>query len=315
MTTATVRQTETRRPPEVVSTPVASLENVSKRFGSIEAVKDVDLVIRAGEVVALLGPNGAGKTTIVNLLLGLLRPSKGRVQVFGQSPNHPASRMRTAAMLQISGVPETLKVREHIELFRSYYPQPLPLKDAIEIAGLTGLENRLYGKLSGGQQQRLHLALTLSGNPDLLFLDEPTTGLDVASRRGLWEQVRQVIDQGRTVVLTTHYLEEADALADRIVLIDQGRIKADGTPAEIKAKTAAKRIRARTSIPMTDLQNWPGVSGVSQDGGATELLVTNAEAVTLKLFTADPNVHDLEVVSAGLEEAFLALTNGNGDSQ
>jgi ABC-2 type transport system ATP-binding protein len=300
------------RPPQALSSTVARLERASKRYGNVEAVRDVSLEIRAGEVVALLGPNGAGKTTAINLLLGLVRPTSGKVSVFGRSPQHAATRMRTAAMLQISGVPETLRVREHIELFRSYYPSPMPLDRVLEVAGLTGLERRLYGRLSGGQQQRLHLALALSGNPDLIYLDEPTTGLDVASRRSLWEQVRQVIGQGRTVVLTTHYLEEADALADRIVLIDQGSIIADGTPAEIKAKTAGKKVRARTSLDGAELGSWPSVKSVRTDGGLTELLVTDAESVTLELLRRDAGVSDLEVVTVGLEDAFLALTTPEG---
>jgi ABC-2 type transport system ATP-binding protein len=300
------------RPPQALSSTVARLERASKRYGKVEAVRDVSLEIRAGEVVALLGPNGAGKTTAINLLLGLVRPTSGKVSVVGRSPQHAATRMRTAAMLQISGVPETLRVREHIELFSSYYPSPMPLDRVLEVAGLTGLERRLYGRLSGGQQQRLHLALALSGNPDLIYLDEPTTGLDVASRRSLWEQVRQVIGQGRTVVLTTHYLEEADALADRIVLIDQGSIIADGTPAEIKAKTAGKKVRARTSLDGAELGGWPSVKSVHTDGGITEMLVTDAESVTLELLRRDASVSDLEVVSVGLEDAFLALTTPEG---
>ena len=294
------------------SSTVASLDRVGKRYGEVEAVRDMSLSIRAGEVVALLGPNGAGKTTTINLLLGQVRPTTGTVTVFGRLPSHAASRLRTAAMLQISGVPATLKVREHIELFRSYYPAPMPLAQVIDIAGLGGVENRLYGRLSGGQKQRLHLALTLSGNPDLLYLDEPSTGLDVASRRALWEQVRRVIGRGRTVVLTTHYLEEADALADRIVLVDHGRIIADGTPAEIKSRTAGKKIRARTALERSAIERLPGVQAARSEGGITEVLVTDAERVTFELLRSDPELSDLEVVGAGLEDAFLALTGDRG---
>ena len=212
-----------------LSTTVAELRHVSKSYGAVQALDNVDLAIHAGEVVALLGPNGAGKTTAVSLLLGLMRPSGGEVRLFGENPQNATNRVKVGAMLQISGVPQTLKVKEHLDLFRSYYPNPLSAADTLKLAGLGEVANRPYGKLSGGQQQRLHLALALCGNPDLIFLDEPTTGLDVASRRALWETIRSFVSGGRTVVLTTHYLEEADALADRVVVIDHGRIIAEGT--------------------------------------------------------------------------------------
>jgi ABC-2 type transport system ATP-binding protein len=211
-------------------------------------------------------------------------------------------------MLQISGVPETLKVKEHLELYRSYYPHPLPMKALLEASGLMGLENRLYGKLSGGQKQRLHLAIAMCGNPDLIFLDEPTTGLDVTSRRALWEQVRTLIGKGRTVVLTTHYLEEADALADRVAVMDKGRIIANGSPAEIKAKTSGQKIRAITSLPLETIKALPGVSSVHQEGAGIEILTSKAESVVLSLLQKDKTLSGLEVSSAGLEDAFLALT-------
>ena len=225
---------------------VASLANATKRYGRNEALHNVDLSFRAGEAVALLGPNGAGKTTTVGLLLGTVRPTHGQVRVFDGDPVRGRHRQRVGAMLQISGVPTTLRVKEHVELFRSYYPNPLGQAAVIGAAGLEGLENRLYGKLSGGEKQRLHLALALCGNPDLLFLDEPTVGLDVASRRALWDEIRATSDAGRTVVLTTHNLEEADTLADRIVVLDHGEVIADGTPSEIKRRTASGRIAATT---------------------------------------------------------------------
>jgi len=305
----------TTQPPQ--ETPakvtVAALHSVSRYYGKVCALQDVSLEIRAGKVMALLGPNGAGKTTAVNLLLGLMRPTRGEATLFGRTPNHPQSRVRVGAMLQISGVPATLKVREHIDLFRSYYPDPLPLAELLDIAGLIGLEERVYGKLSGGQKQRLHLALTLAGNPDLLFLDEPTTGLDVTTRRALWAQVRRVIRQGRTVVLTTHYLEEADALADRIALLDHGVIIAEGTPAEIKARTANRRIRCLTRSAPSWIAELAGVSSVRRDGQATEILATNAEEVVLELLQADPSLRELEVSNARLEDAFLALTRQQGE--
>jgi ABC-2 type transport system ATP-binding protein len=218
---------------------VAELEWASKSFGKVKAVSELDFEMRAGEVVALLGPNGAGKTTTVRLLMGLIRPDAGSARLFGMDPGRIEARMRVGAMLQVSKVPETLKVREHIELFSSYYPNPLPFAETIAAAGLAGLENRLFGDLSGGQKQRVLFALAICGNPELLFLDEPTVGLDVEARRALWGRIREYVARGGSVLLTTHYLDEADALANRIAVINQGRIAAEGTPAEIKDRGAA----------------------------------------------------------------------------
>jgi len=287
---------------------IAELKKVNKNYGKIKALKNVDLKVYKAEVIALLGPNGAGKTTAINLMLGLLRPNSGQVRVFGQDPKNASSRMRTGVMLQIPGIPETLKVREHIELFSSYYPKPMALQEVLAATGLQDLENRMYGKLSGGQKQRLHLAMALCGDPDLVFLDEPTTGLDVASRRALWEQVRKITNSGKTIVLTTHYIEEAESLADRVVVINQGEIIAEGSPSEIKAITAATKIRLVTKIALEDIKNMSGVTSVKYDGAATEILASKAEEIVLELLQSDSSIHGLEVTTAGLEDAFLALT-------
>jgi ABC-2 type transport system ATP-binding protein len=291
-----------------ISTQVAQLNNVYKNYGNVQALNNVDLHIRAGEVLALLGPNGAGKTTAISLLLGLIRPTKGEVKLFGADPQSLASRARVGVMLQLSGVPETLKVKEHLELYRSYYPHPLSMKEVLGASNLIGLENRLYGKLSGGQKQRVHLALAICGNPDLLFLDEPTTGLDVVSRRGVWEQIRNFTQQGRTIVLTTHHLEEADALANRVVVIHHGTIIADGTPSEVKAKTSGRRIRLVTKLEPAWIEGLQGVTSVRRDGVVLEILASNAEQVVRELLANDSTLTDLEVSTAGLEDAFLALT-------
>lgn len=293
---------------------VASLEGVNKNYGDVRALRGVDFAVRAGEVVALLGPNGAGKTTAVKLLLGLLQPTAGKARVFGGDPTNPENRMLTGAMLQVGRVPETLRVREHIDLFSSYYENPMPLAEVLAAAGLEKLTDRKFGDLSGGQRQRVLFALAICGNPDLLFLDEPTVGLDVEARRTLWDEIRRMVDRGKTVLLTTHYLQEADALADRVAVINQGEIIAQGTPAEIKANTAGKRIRCITSLSLDFVSQIPGVTGVKEDREAIEIHGVEAEPIVRELLARDARLAGLEVTSAGLEEAFLALTQDNGQN-
>jgi ABC-2 type transport system ATP-binding protein len=290
------------------ATPAAQLSSVSKRYGDKVALRDVSLDIGPGGVIALLGPNGAGKTTAVKLLLGLAAPSSGSVTLFGGDPRRTTSRRRIGAMLQVAKVPETLRVREHVDLFRSYYPHPMPAADVFAAAGLDGLEDRKFGDLSGGQQQRVLFALAICGDPDMLFLDEPTLGFDVETRRSFWEQIRGFVSRGRTVLLTTHYLEEADALADRIIVIDHGSVIADGTPAQIKQRVSGRKIRCTTRLSEADLRAIPGVTEVRYDHGNAELVVTNAEGVARELLWSDETLSNLEVSGIQLEEAFLALT-------
>jgi ABC-2 type transport system ATP-binding protein len=292
-----------------VTQSVAELRGVSKRFGSVVALDNLSLDIQRGELLALLGANGAGKTTAVRMLLGLSRPNSGTATVFGNDPTVAANRMRTGAMLQIGKVPETLRVVEHIELFSSYYPNPLPRAEVVKIAGLKGLERRLFGELSGGQKQRVLFALAICGRPDLLILDEPTLGLDVETRRSMWTEIRDYVSRGGSVLLTTHHLEEADALASRVVVIDRGRVLMSGTAEEIKRHAAARRIRCSTSLPLERLRMLPDVASASQLGDRIEILTANPEAVTRELLRHDASLANLEVTNAGLEEAFLALTN------
>jgi ABC-2 type transport system ATP-binding protein len=294
---------------------VANLENVNKNYGDVPALRAVNFRVHAGEVVALLGPNGAGKTTAVKLLLGLLQANAGKVRVFGADPTNPENRMRTGAMLQVGRVPETLRVREHIDLFSTYYQKPMAPGEVLATAGLEKLSDRKFGELSGGQRQRVLFALAICGDPDLLFLDEPTVGLDVEARRMLWDEIRQLVSRGKTVLLTTHYLQEADALADRVAVINKGEIIAEGAPAEIKAQTAGKRIRCITSLALSALRQIPGVNEVKQDREAIELHAAEAEPVVRELLARDLSLSGLEVSSAGLEEAFLALTQENGKNR
>ena len=287
---------------------VASLEGVNMNYGSVRALRGVDFRVHAGEVVALLGPNGAGKTTAVKLLLGLLQPNSGRARVFGGDPTNPENRMRTGAMLQVGRVPETLRVREHIDLFSTYYPKPMALAEVLAAAGLEKLSERKFGDLSGGQRQRVLFALAICGDPDLVFLDEPTVGLDVEARRMLWDEIRRMVTRGKTVLLTTHYLQEADALADRVAVINKGEIIAQGTPSEIKAKTGGKRIRCITSLGLNALRQIAGVTEVKEDREAVEIHAVEAESIVRELLARDNGLSGLEVSSAGLEEAFLELT-------
>ncbi len=287
---------------------VAHLHDVTRRYGPVTALNRFSLELRGGEVVALLGPNGAGKTTAVRLLLGLIAPTSGSVRVLGRDPRDSAARTRIGAMLQISRVPEMLRVREHIDLFRSYYPQPLPAAEVVRLARLEGVENKLFSRLSGGQKQRTLFALALCGNPDLIFLDEPTVGLDIESRRAMWEQIRALSAAGKTILLTTHYLEEADLLASRVVVINKGRMVCEGTPAEIRQRVSGRRIRCITQLDPEWLRTLPSVSLVEQDREAVVIQAEHAEPVVRAMLNRDPELHGLEIASAGLEEAFLALT-------
>ncbi len=290
------------------SAPIAVLDRVTKKYGNVTALDGLSLALRPGEIVALLGPNGAGKSTAVRLLLGLSSPTSGTARIFNGNPRDAKTRTRIGAMLQVASVPKTLKVKEHIDLFRSYFPAPLSFAEVVRIAQLEGIEDRLFEKLSGGQRQRLLFGLAVCGNPEIVFLDEPTVGLDIEARRGLWTQIRALAAQGKTVLLTTHYLEEADALAHRIIVINKGKVVSEGTPQEVKGRFASRKIKCVTSLSSAQLWALPGVVDVEQTGNHTCITAGNPEAVLRKMLTYDEHLSELEVVNPGLEDAFLALT-------
>lgn len=293
---------------QAISSPLARLDGASKRYGAIQALQPLDLELRAGEVLALLGPNGAGKTSALGLLTGRLSPDAGSARILGRDPREAQARRAIGVMLQEASLPETLRVAELVRLFASYYPTPRPLAETLELAGLDALARRRYEQLSGGQQRRVHFALAICGHPALLFVDEPTTGLDVEARRGFWQVLRTLRDEGAGIVLTTHYLEEADALADRIVLLAEGRVLAEGSPAAIKSRVASRRVRCRSGLATELLATWPEVDAVTREGEWLDVRSTRPEALLRRMLAADPALDQLEVAPLSLEEAFLTLT-------
>jgi len=289
-------------------TVLARLDGVRKSYGKVEALAGIDLEVRGGQLLALLGPNGAGKSTAVGLLLGQYAADAGSVSSFGMTPHELQARRRTGVMLQSAGIPDTLKVSELLELTRSYYPHPRSISDCVVLAGLDGLLERRYGRLSGGQQRRVQFALAVCGRPQLLFLDEPTTGLDIQARQALWRAMRELVADGCGVLLTTHYLEEAEALADRVVVINHGRVVVEGTVDELRGHLVQRRIRCVTALPARDVAGWPHVIEARADGDRLELVVDAAEPVTRRLLAEDSALRELEVRRAGLADAFLELT-------
>jgi ABC-2 type transport system ATP-binding protein len=275
----------------------------------VEALRGVDLAIRPGEVVAMLGPNGAGKTTSISLMLGLRQPTAGAVRLFGLPPTDRRARSRCGVMLQESGTTAVLTVAEIVDLFRAYYPAPLHAERAIAMAGLTDRADARVGTLSGGQRQRLYFALAICGDPEILFLDEPTVGMDVEARRAFVASVQTLAAAGKTIVFTSHYLREAEELAGRIVVIDRGTVIADASPRELKARVPGKKITVVAARPLSraDLDGLPA-SVMSLDGDRASLLSNEPAAVLRELFRRGVDLVDLEVSGADLEEAFLALT-------
>ncbi len=287
---------------------VARLAGVIKRYGRLTALEGAELQLRRGELLALLGPNGAGKTTAISLLLGLIRADAGMVELFGQDPQQITARRRIGVMLQQAALPPTLRVGELLRLTASYYPAPRPLAESAELAGIGDLLMRPYARLSGGQQRRVQFALALCGRPELLFLDEPTVGMDIQTRQKLWAAIRQLLAEGCSVLLTTHYLEEAEALADRVCVMARGRVIHEGTVDALRARVAIKRIRCISTLATDVVAGWPAVGDVHRSNERLHLTTAHAETVVRRLLDADPHLSELEVQRAGLAEAFTELT-------
>ncbi len=305
-----VGMTTTAAPPATVPAAVAGFDQVTKTYGSVRAVDGLSLTLHPGETVALLGPNGAGKSTTLDLLLGLKHPDSGTVRLFGTTPREAITTGRVGAMLQSGGLMEDVTVAELVRLACSLHPKPHKPADVLARAGITQIADRKVNKLSGGQVQRVRFALATAGDSDLIVLDEPTTGMDVSARQAFWATMREQADQGRTVLFATHYLEEADAIADRVLVLHRGRLLADGTAAEIKARAGARRIAfdLEGAIDETALAGLPCMTSFDVSGPTVRIQSTDADATVHALYGLGVYPRNLEVAGLGLEQAFVALT-------
>jgi ABC-2 type transport system ATP-binding protein len=293
--------------------PAVSLRSVTKDFGAVHAVRGIDLDIEQGEIVAFLGPNGAGKTSTIDMVLGLSRPTSGDVEVLGMQPHQAIARGLVSAVMQTGGLLKDLTVAETVAYTASLFASTAPVGDVLARAGIQDIAGRRVGKCSGGEQQRLRFAMALLPDPALLLLDEPTTGMDVEGRRAFWSAIRQDAEAGRTVLFATHYLEEADAYADRVILVSRGRVVADGTSAEVKALASGTTVRATLPDPDVDqLRRLPGVDSVEQRGDTVLVHSRDGDGVARHLLTQTA-ARNLEITTRGLEEAFLALTGDDSE--
>lgn len=292
------------------TTSVVGFESVTKSYGDVRAVDALTLDLHPGETVALLGPNGAGKSTTLDLLLGLKNADSGTVRVFGTSPREAIVAGRVGAMLQSGGLMDEVTVGELVKLACDLHPRPYRVTDVLARAGITQIADRKVNKLSGGQEQRVRFALATAGDSDLIVLDEPTTGMDVTARQAFWATMREQADQGRTVLFATHYLEEADAIADRVLVLHRGRLLADGTAAEIKARAGARRVAfdLEGTIDETPLRSLPFLTSIDVSGQTVRIQSADADATVHALYGLGVYPRNLEVAGLGLEQAFVAIT-------
>lgn len=294
-------------------TEIVRVQHVSKTFHDKKAVNDVSFSIKKGEVVAILGPNGAGKTTTISMMLGLMHPTNGDLKLFGLDPSDKKVREKIGTMLQEVSVMNGLKVKELLELIRNYYPNPLSLKELIQLTGLTETDLKTRAeKLSGGQKRRLSFALALSGNPDLIIFDEPTVGMDITSRNRFWKTINQLAEHGKTIIFTTHYLQEADDVAERILLFHNGSIIADGTPAEIKARLTKQAVSFTTDdlfLPIERLSKHDVVTNIYQKNNRVIVQTEDTDAVLALLFEEKVGARQIQIENGKLDEAFEQLTN------
>jgi ABC-2 type transport system ATP-binding protein len=290
---------------------LAELEGAQKRFGKISALRGLDLQVRSGELLCMLGPNGAGKSTAISLLLGLLRPDAGRVQLFGRSPRAIEARRQIGVMLQEVALPAELRVRELIALTARYYPEPMGVDEALAVSNTTAIADRPYGKLSGGQKRQAQFAVAICGRPRLIFLDEPTASLDVEARERLWATLRRLVSEGVSMILTTHYLEEAETLSNRVAVLARGQLVAQGSVRDIRALVGPTHIDCVTDMDAGEVGLWPDVADVTRDEQGLHISARNAEAVVRRLLAADEHLTELEVRRAGLAEVFAELTLEN----
>ncbi len=294
--------------------PAIELRGVHKNFGPVEAVKGIDLNVESGEIVAFLGPNGAGKTSTIDVILGLSQPTSGDVSVYGMQPRQAITRGLVSAVMQTGGLLKDMTVAETARYTASLFAQSEPVGEVLGRAGIADIADRMVGKCSGGEQQRLRFALALLSDPELLVLDEPTTGMDVEGRRSFWAAIRKDAEQGRTVLFATHYLEEADAYAGRVILLRHGQIVADGTSAEVKAMAAGRTVRATLAgADEAALRAIPGADTVEIRGDTVLIHSKDSDAVARYLLTSTP-ARDIEINTRGLEDAFIALTSDEADS-
>jgi ABC-2 type transport system ATP-binding protein len=292
---------------------LAELSGVSKRFGTVVALDGLDLQVRRGELLAVLGPNGAGKSTAISLLLGLQQPDTGFVQLFGESPVRIETRRRVGVMMQEAALAPELRAREQIDLVASYYPDPMTTATAMQMTHTESLADRPYGKLSGGQKRQVQFAMAICGRPSLLFLDEPTAGLDIQAREMIWAMLRRLVSEACSIVLTTHYLEEAEALADRVAVLAKGRVIASGSVNNMRALVVRKQVSCSTNLSIEQVRTWAEVESVSRNHQGLQITASNAEAVVRRLLASDEDLQDLEVHRAGLAEAFTELTQESAE--